>query len=320
MINDPSAIAYAQRILNERRIRSAEQTEKAVAAAYSKAPGLRELDSRISYLSAQNIMARLKDLPETDISGLEKERAELMEKSGVSESDFLPIHHCPLCDDSGYVGTEQCSCYKTLLTEYEQQSINNVSPLELSSFEDFSRDYYPEKSEDDPNLRPRNNMKRILDICLSYASQFPKEGENLLMIGSSGLGKTHLALSIANRVIDSGYEVFYCSAASIFGVVEDEKFGRRQGSTMSTLKSCDLLVLDDLGAEFLTAAIVADIYDLLNSRINQRKCTVITTNLTDADAFRRRYGEKISSRLLYCSRILPFTGKDIRKIKITQGQ
>ena len=318
MINDASAITYAQRILNGRRIRNAELTEKRVNAAYSKAPGLRDLDSRISYLSAQNIMAKLNGLPEADISALEKERAELMEKSGISESDFEPVHSCPLCGDTGYVGTEPCSCYKALLTEYEQQSINTVSPLALSNFEDFSLDYYPEKSEDGSGLRPRNNMKRILDICLDYASAFPKEGENLLMIGSAGLGKTHLALSIANRVIRSGYEVFYCSAASIFGVIEDEKYGRRQGATMSTLKSCDLLVLDDLGAEYLNAAIVSDIYDLLNSRINQRKCTVITTNLTDEDTFRRRYGEKISSRLLFCSRILPFTGKDIRKIKITE--
>ena len=314
MITDQAAISYAQKILNSRRIKYRELTARKIEEVYSKIPELRDLEAEISSASAQNIINRLNGFPEVSVDELEAKRDALLKDAGYDDSVFKEEHYCSLCGDTGYINGEPCECYNALLTEYKQEELNKVSPLSLSRFEDFSLRYYPEKSKENPKVSPRRLMELNYDICKSYAEQFPTK-DNLILTGSAGLGKTHLALSIANRVTERGYEVFYCSAASIFNTLEDEKYGRKSGSTLSSLKNCDLLVLDDLGAEHLTSSIVSSIYDLLNSRINAEKSTVITTNITENADFSRRYPEKIASRLLYCFKILPFIGEDIRKLK-----
>ncbi|MBR2671211.1 MAG: ATP-binding protein [Oscillospiraceae bacterium] len=314
MINDQAAVNYAQRILNSRRIRYRELTAKKIEEVYNAVPELRDLDSELSSLSAQNIINRLNGRPEVSLDDLEAKRVALLEAAGYDDSAFEEQHFCPLCRDTGYVNGEPCECYRSLLSDFEQEELNKVSPLALSRFEDFSLSYYPETSRENPKISPRRLMEFNYEICVDYAEDFPSR-DNLMMTGSAGLGKTHLALSIANRVIERGYEVFYCSAASIFNTLEDEKYGRKTGTTLSNLKNCDLLVLDDLGAEHLTSSIVSSLYDLINSRINAEKPTIITTNITENADFSRRYPEKIASRLLYCFKILPFIGDDIRKLK-----
>ncbi|MGI5888996.1 MAG: ATP-binding protein [Oscillospiraceae bacterium] len=315
MITDQYAIAYANSVLNRRRMKYRLITEQCMDEAYSKCPGLKELDNEISDISAENAKARLTGGTERPLDDLIEKRSFLMKEHGVTEEDFKPKHFCPKCGDTGYIGENQrCSCFLELLSKYEQEKISAVSPLKLCSFEDFSLDYYSSDVDPEMGRSPRDNMKKVLSVCREFAEQFPDGTGNLLMTGSAGLGKTHLALSIARRVIERGYGAVYCSTASVFSTIDDEKFGRKQGDTLGALKNCDLLVLDDLGAEFISASISASIYDVINSRINSGRGTVITTNITDEDTFSIRYGEKTCSRILYCSRILPFYGEDIRKL------
>ena len=120
----------------------------------------------------------------------------------------------------------------------------------------------------------------------------------------------------ARCVLQKGYNAVYCSAASIFKRVEYEHFNlNHETSTLESLKACDLLVLDDLGAEFNSPFVTSTLYDVVNSRISERRSTILTTNYIDEDALARRYGEKISSRLIGCCTVLPFFGEDIRILR-----
>ena len=77
---------------------------------------------------------------------------------------------------------------------------------------------------------------------------------------------------------------------------------------------CDLLIFDDLGTEFTTSFIASTIFDIVNSRILNKKPTIINTNL-DFEEIKQRYSDRIVSRIAGNYRMLQFFGEDIRLIK-----
>jgi len=135
------------------------------------------------------------------------------------------------------------------------------------------------------------------------------------MPGATGLGKTHLSLAIARQVIDRGYGVVYGSAQNFMLQIERERFGRTETSESERqLQECDLLILDDLGVEFLTQFVSAAIYNLINTRLMAEHPTIISTNLSISE-LEGRYSERVMSRIIANYRILPFVGRDVRQLK-----
>ena len=86
---------------------------------------------------------------------------------------------------------------------------------------------------------------------------------------------------------------------------------------MRRCESCDLLILDDLGTEFVTPYFITTFYSLLNNRLGAGLPTIVTTNITDGALLEKLYTEKISSRL---SAFVPclFAGDDIRTQKAAE--
>ena len=134
------------------------------------------------------------------------------------------------------------------------------------------------------------------------------------MHGKTGLGKTHLSLAIVNEVLALGYGAVYAPAQTLLDRLEREHFGRSEEDTLALLTECDLLVLDDLGAEFRTSFTEAAIGNLLNNRVLSGKPTIISTNLTAAE-LNEAYGERVMSRILGYYHRLAFTGADVRQQK-----
>jgi DNA replication protein DnaC len=199
-----------------------------------------------------------------------------------------------------------------LIKEYRKNEINRSSPLELSTFANFSLEYYSKEVYEKFNMSPRENMTMVYKTCIEFVNRFPNS-DNLLMMGDAGLGKTHLALSIADALIKKGHHVIYCSASNIFKKVESEYFEDYKNSdTLDTLKAADILIIDDLGAEYINSFVVSTLYDIVNTRLVEKKSTIYTTNITKSPILESRYGEKVSSRLTGCCRLLFFYGDDIR--------
>ena len=160
---------------------------------------------------------------------------------------------------------------------------------------------------------PYTHMKRIYEYCLAYANHFTTENKSLLMLGSAGLGKTHLACAIANVVMASGYTVMYSSSQSLFSKIEQARF--TDEDVISDILNCDLFILDDLGAESMTNYSLSVLYNIVNTRMISKKPCIYTSNITSQAALQKRYGEKISSRLLGSCDTFFFVGDDIRIMK-----
>ena len=158
-------------------------------------------------------------------------------------------------------------------------------------------------------------MKKVLSIAEDFARDFP-DGENLLFQGGTGLGKTFLSACVARAVAAKGFSVCYDTAAAVIGSFEAQKFSRDESADarVKRMLSCDLMILDDLGTEMTTSMSQSALYTLINTRLVDKKPTIVSTNLSD-DELTRRYTPQIASRILGEFRCFPFVGEDIRRKK-----
>ena len=219
--------------------------------------------------------------------------------------DYLDMHYtCPKCCDRGYNGSKFCDCFKTICGKLAADELNKNSQLSLSSFDSFSLTYYSGENY--------SAMKKILEYTMQYAATFTPDSKSILMFGQTGLGKTHLSLAIANKVLEKGYGVIYDSAINILRSIEKEHFSHDHSSEMIDLvMDTDLLILDDLGTEYETPFYNATIYNIINTRLNRRKPSIISTNL-DFSGISRRYDKRVMSRIISEYSCLEFKGEDVR--------
>ena len=256
------------------------------------------IDARIAALREENELLR-------------RRRALLLLAHGYP-ADYSDLKYdCPICSDTGYVGIKMCSCMRAELTKLGYESSGLGRLLDEQTFEAFSLNYYP------PNAVER--MRYNLQSLKSFAESFGDgEAKSWLLFGATGLGKTHLSTAVAKTVLDRGYDVVYESAQNFFSDFEAERFrayGQEAPASTARYFSCDLLILDDLGTELSSQFTVSCLYNILNTRINQKKATIINTNLTQEE-LRRKYADRITSRLFGEFRPLAFTGTDIRAQKL----
>ena len=246
---------------------------------------------------------------------LNAERAKLLAAAGYA-ADYSDVRYeCPWCGDSGYVGIKMCECMRNaiIMAGFESSGISRL--LEKQTFDSFSLDYY----KNDPKIFA--NMERVFSIMKLYAEEFsPETSPGLALFGGTGLGKTHLSSAVAREVLKKGYDVLYVTALDMVADFEIEQFGTRsitKGERTDKYFECDLLIIDDLGTEVANQFTVSVIYNLLNTRINRKTPTIISTNLTQKDLL-SKYNDRITSRIFGEFRPLLFLGEDVRMQKIKQ--
>jgi DNA replication protein DnaC len=237
------------------------------------------------------------------------ERKALLVKLGYPE-DYTQVHYtCKTCSDTGFAGTKMCQCLKEKLIMMNIQSSGMGNLINKQSFDNFSLEVY--KNNPDNYARMERNFK----IAKNYADKFASHSGNLLLIGTTGTGKTHLSTAIAKRVIQQGFDVLYDSTQNILNDFERDKFRSGYNQTESASEKyleCDLLIIDDLGAEFSTQFSVSALYNLINTRQNKGLSTIISTNLS-AGELAAKYEGRIYSRIIGADyTVLRFEGDDRR--------
>jgi len=274
--------------------------------------GLRIFEAAMA--GKDGLEARMAQLRE-DNRTLLADRAVLLKMLGYP-ADYLDLkYECAECHDTGFVknGEKLCACMRRalVLAGYETSGIGPL--LERQTFENFSLQYYIDPAD-------KKRMEQVLDTARRYVDLFSDEkSQNLLFFGQTGLGKTHLSSAIAKNLIDRGFDVLYETAQNLFGDFEDEKFNRAYNTGVEERKtdryfSCDLLIIDDLGAELSNQFTASCLYNLINTRYNTGKSCIISTNLTHPE-IEKRYSQRVLSRLLGQYQNLQFTGRDIRMMK-----
>ena len=212
-----------------------------------------------------------------------------------------------------------CECVHKVMQQLRRKEIEALSSLSISSFDTMELRYYPNRADEKVGGSIRPYMADMLADLRSYAEEFDHHSESLMLFGNAGLGKTHAALAIAGIVLQKDFDVIYVSSPDFFGKLENARFDSSEDAEtlLRTASAVDLLILDDLGTEFVTPYFITVFYSLLNNRLGAGLPTIITTNITDGALLEKRYTEKISSRL---SAFIPFRflGEDIRPQKAAE--
>lgn len=318
MGNKNELAAQAKRELAKRREAALLGAEARKAALYEKLPQLIELDNQIinagieaAKLAASGAAAGAVSEAMARTGEAEAQRYRLMEEKGFDRDYLKPRFFCTICQDTGRADGLTCSCYEELIKKLRREAINQEFPLALSGFDSFSLSRYSALPDAELGTSPQELMGEVLAYCKSYAEAFDTRCKSLFLMGDAGLGKTHLALAIAGSALDKGFDVVYVSAQDAFSRIEKEHFS---GGSMllSAMLEADLLIVDDLGTEFITPFVLSTLYQLVNTRMGRHLPTVYTTNIVTQQLLITRYTEKVASRLLGSCEILQFFGKDIR--------
>ena len=291
---------------------------------FRRQPRLKEIDGLLRSTTSRIISGALRRgsdptaaiaaLREENLS-LQAEKAELLSRMGLPMDCLDEVPACSQCGDSGYSGGNVCRCLRKYYAREQQKELSRMLDLGSQSFDSFNLDWYPEQYDAAYGSSARQTMETVYDICADYANQFGKKPANLLMFGLPGLGKTHLSAAIAREVSDKGYSVVYDTATHVFERFEAHKFGREDAAgDVSRVLGCDLLILDDLGTEMTTAFVQSALYQIINTRLIEKKSTIISTNLRVRE-LTQRYSPQIASRIEGEYQLLPFVGDDIRRLK-----
>lgn len=305
-----------------RKMQAKNEADKRHEEIIKKIPGYSKLEIELANTMTESVKAIADKNPESkEIIRRAMERnviiqdhmEQLLEQYGYPSNYMSRIYSCEKCRDSGTVDGAWCECFTQLLKVAAAEEFNENSMLTLCRFEDFDLSLYPDNDTTPLGKSSRAAMEVNFNECVEFAKNFNGKGTGLLIVGKTGLGKTHLSLSIANELIQRGYSVMYNSTPSILSTLEKESFGKSDTNTMPLITSCDLLILDDLGTEYKSDRFPTFLYEIINTRRSRMLPTIINTNLS-MDEMTERYQDRLCSRM-FSMKVMMFFGSDNRFTK-----
>jgi DNA replication protein DnaC len=170
-------------------------------------------------------------------------------------------------------------------------------------------------------------------VVEKWAAEYPLDRTGLLLIGPSGLGKTHLAVAAIRELTKKGVRCLFCDYRELLKQIQNSYNSSSQTTELDLLRpvfETEVVVLDDLGAQKPSEWVWDTVSFILNSRYNGKQTTIITANFLDGPSAREegaegahraarvetlgdRIGERMRSRLFEMCRFVPMDGKDFRK-------
>jgi DNA replication protein DnaC len=159
-----------------------------------------------------------------------------------------------------------------------------------------------------------------------FANNYPLEPRGLLLVGSIGAGKTHLAVGALKAVIaDRAAQGLFCDYRELLRLIQNSynpKVSTTELEILDPVMKAEVLVLDDLGAIRPTEWVWDTVSIVLNSRYNSKRTTIITTNYAPLapggggireETLGDRIGERMRSRLMEMCHMVEMSGKDFRQ-------
>lgn len=291
------------------------QLEKRRREVYLHVPEYRTLDEEVPAQGMALLRARLagKDTSSSplkeDIAKVTVKKEAMLTANGYPADYLSPVYDCPDCKDTGFIDGKKCHCFRAQETAilYDQSGIQDLA--KQKNFSSLSDDFY--QGDDYVWFQ-----KRVQD-AKEFVRCFPKSYRNFYYYGNVGTGKTFLSICIAHELIEKGYSVLYFSAVSLFEKLSSYTFNIEKKHLLRELQedlyNCDLLIIDDLGAELANNYVNSALFSCLNERDLRRKSTIISSNKS-LNELRMTYSERISSRISGQYEICKFTGPDLRVV------
>jgi DNA replication protein DnaC len=311
---------------NKMRLKAAHDADLRKEKLYAAFPELEEAEKQMQLLSiklSKLYLSNSANLNEqclslkSEIEQIKNKRIEIYKKNNIP-NDYLKIQYeCSKCNDTGYLQDgKKCSCLNRQIINNLYSMSNMEYMLNKENFDTFDINIFSNDAYKNEKLTPRQNMYYILEISEDFCSNFYDTNMNLLLYGSTGLGKTFMCNCIASALLRKEISVLYQTAFSLFEIIETHKFNKQNEPEENKINynmifECDLLIIDDLGTEVGNSFTNAELFNIINERLITNKKVIISTNLS-LEQLRDTYSERITSRVFNNFVPLKFYGEDLR--------
>jgi DNA replication protein DnaC len=228
-------------------------------------------------------------------------------------ADAVHLDLCPKCSGTGMEivpdkGARICDCRR------KRADGNRVSSVRLPKrYDGFHFSNYKAQNE---------SQTMAAHAAMELVFKYPDVDRGLLFMGQVGVGKTHLAVSILKGFAEHGIFGLFYEFGSLLKEIQDSYNPHTLTSELSVLSpvlTTDVLVLDELGASKPTDWVRDTMAHVINTRYNDRKVTIFTTNYLDErrtpveETLEDRIGTRLRSRLYEMCRTVMMDGRDYRR-------
>ena len=230
---------------------------------------------------------------------------------------------CARCDDTGWRpvvrdgvrSVERCECWRDAATAHLVDAARIPPRYGRCSLQNFV-------------TYPNEKLMGALAHARRFAEAFPAVTKGLCLIGPPGIGKTHIAVAVLRDVVQrTQVRGLFYDVRDLLRVIRSTYNPVVRTAEMDILRpvmDAELLVLDDLGAEKPSEWVEETINLIVNTRYNERRPTIFTTNFvegeeTDLDSLKVRVGFRLHSRLHEMCDFLEYEGADYRMLPPNSG-
>ena len=235
---------------------------------------------------------------------------------------------CPICGGSGWKEVRsnrerrvtRCEC----LIKTQEKQLRSFSAIPARYAECEFRNYGADFNQ---------GLAGAKITLERWAEQYPLDRTGLLLVGPSGVGKTHLSVAAMRRLIEKGIPCLFCDYRELLKRIQNSYNPSVQATELEVLKpifETEVVLLDDLGAVKPSEWVWDTVSLILNSRYNETRTTLITSNYLDGpsaaadgvegprraareETLGDRIGERMRSRLFEMCRLVQLNGRDYRQ-------
>lgn len=298
-MNYLSALSAAKKIISKNKTDALTKADTMLALALEN-PNFKVCYGKMKDLQlavAKNEYSGKSDkAAETQLKNTEDNLKAIAKEIGIDLKTFQPQFKCALCSDNGYFNGEMCQCLKKELLQQLSSDCGFISSN--VSFENSNGNLTAEK-------------------CKEWCDKFPNgKKRNIFFSGPTGTGKTYLTQCIYKNLIENGFTANYLTAFALnqkFLQIHRDFNGDSRNSWFE-LFECDLLIVDDLGAEPIYNNVTVEyLFNLFNERLIAGKSFIVSSNLS-TEKILQRYGERLLSRICdkSATHLFEIKGGDLR--------
>ena len=285
------------------------------ARIYAENPILKNMDIEIVKLYASIATANVdgKDTKKIKerLCNIQEDRKKYLKEHNIVD-DYKELKYvCNKCKDTGYVNGRKCSCFLQKEIELFDTISHFKNYIEEDNFNNIDFDFYNQSNLDMNGTTYKEYMEGLVYEFKNYIANMDKKSFSLLLVGATGTGKTFLARCMGAEAIKKNKSVLYVNVNEYLNSLKPDYDGE---PLRYYAIACDLFILDDLGTERVTDYTNTELNYIIDKRLNDKKSTIITTNLVP-DEIESLYLSSTYSRLIHAYDNQILAGEDLRRFK-----